>query len=59
MILCPTCGSLAHLNTYFGAYMCEKCTWKDYTFNKLRIAGDNNIWQKLEKWKQDVRLRNI
>jgi hypothetical protein len=51
MILCPVCGSLAHLNSWFGAHICEKCGWWDDTLNKLRIEKqkNNNIWLELEE----------
>ena len=38
MIVCPDCGHLAHFNTYFGAYKCSNCTWKDESFNLLRAV---------------------
>jgi hypothetical protein len=51
MKLCPVCGSLAHLNSWFGAYICEKCGWRDDTLNRLRIEMEkkDNIWLKLEE----------
>ena len=52
MKLCPVCGSIASLNTYFGAYICEKCNWKDDAFSKVRthISEKENIWFLLEKF---------
>ena len=43
MKLCPKCGSLASLNSYFGAYICENCTWMDSTFDYERIEHNSII----------------
>jgi DNA-directed RNA polymerase subunit M/transcription elongation factor TFIIS len=43
MKACPKCGSLAHFNTYFGAYICSKCDWRDDTFNLERAELNKNI----------------
>lgn len=34
--VCPECGSLVYFNSYFGAYICEKCEWEDATYAKRR-----------------------
>jgi DNA-directed RNA polymerase subunit M/transcription elongation factor TFIIS len=51
MKLCPGCGSLMHLNSYFGAYICEGCGKRDDTLNRLKIEMEkkNNIWLKLQQ----------
>ena len=51
MIVCPHCGSIASLNSYFGAYICEKCNWKDDSLNKTRnqFIEKENIWLVLDR----------
>ncbi len=50
MKLCPNCGSIAALNSYFGAYICEKCHWSDDSLNKVRNSHrGENIWLLIEK----------
>mgnify|MGYP001016436971 CR=1 FL=1 len=38
MKLCPICGKIADYNSYFGAYICNNCSWKDDTPNRKRLA---------------------
>jgi hypothetical protein len=42
MKACPKCGSLASFNTYFGAYICSGCDWKDDSFNLERAGLNRN-----------------
>lgn len=30
IIICPRCKHLAYYNSYFKAYLCEKCYWMEY-----------------------------
>jgi hypothetical protein len=39
MIKCPTCGRLVTFNTYFGAYICHKCGWKNENYNIDRATA--------------------
>jgi len=34
MKLCPNCGKIADYSSYFGAYLCNQCDWRD---NKTSI----------------------
>lgn len=43
MVLCPKCGSVASFNSYFGAYICEKCEWMDKTFDDERIEKYHSL----------------
>lgn len=36
MIVCPKCGELVYFNSYFGAYICEHCSWEDASYAKDR-----------------------
>ena len=29
IMLCPDCGKIVDYSSYFGAYMCNKCSWKE------------------------------
>jgi hypothetical protein len=29
--LCPECGGIVDYHSYFGAWVCNKCNWKDIT----------------------------
>ena len=35
--LCPDCGWIVNYNSYFGAYMCEKCPWMDDSPRRERL----------------------
>ena len=37
MKVCPQCESVLGFNSYFGAYICDKCGWEDDTYNRERI----------------------
>jgi ribosomal protein L37AE/L43A len=39
MIACPNCGNLVTFNTYFGAFICNRCKWKNDNYNLDRISG--------------------
>ena len=42
MRVCPKCGGVATYNSYFGAYLCEKCDWQENIRNqpkKIRISN--------------------
>lgn len=34
--VCPNCGNLVFFNSYFGAYICENCSWEDASFAQQR-----------------------
>ena len=36
MIICPECGELVFFNSYFGAYICPKCSWEDNSYGQRR-----------------------
>lgn len=36
--LCPRCHSVASYNSYFGAYICSKCRWRDESPGRARQA---------------------
>ena len=38
MKLCPECGELASFNSHFGAYMCSKCSWRDNSYDRMRVS---------------------
>lgn len=29
MELCPKCGGISFYDSYFGAYICTRCDWRD------------------------------
>lgn len=38
VIVCPRCKNLVYFNSYFGAYICEKCNWEDASYAKERAS---------------------
>ena len=49
MAICPKCGKIADYNSYFGAYVCNSCSWKDSTPDQLRLSkyrSDTNPTEK-------------
>lgn len=47
IVQCPKCGGIANFDSYFGAFICDECDWKDDTYNQKRIieqrCGVGNI----------------
>lgn len=47
MKVCPRCGRILSFNSYFGAFICDRCYWEDspvgcakyYGIKRYRIAG--------------------
>ena len=54
MIICPKCHELVAFNSYFGAYICKECNWKDDSFRKKRIETED---EKLVKELKDAKDR--
>jgi hypothetical protein len=46
MKLCPECGKIADYNAYFGAYICNKCHWKDDAPNRERLAKYHSLHER-------------
>ena len=46
MDLCPKCKSLVYFNSYFGAYECDICGWKDDSYSKCRIEKHSSCEHK-------------
>lgn len=46
MKLCPRCGELASFNSHFGAYICSNCTWKDDSYDQVRVSKHNSNSQE-------------
>lgn len=36
MKLCPRCNNIVGFNSYFGAYICSNCKWRDDTVHRIR-----------------------
>lgn len=36
VMVCPNCKKLVYFNSYFGAYICESCSWEDASYAKKR-----------------------
>lgn len=36
VIVCPVCKKLVYFNSYFGAYICDNCSWEDDSYAKKR-----------------------
>ena len=34
MKVCPKCGRVISYNSYFDAYICDRCTWEDATIER-------------------------
>lgn len=34
MKICPKCGRVISYNSYFDAYICDRCTWEDATIER-------------------------
>jgi hypothetical protein len=49
MKACPKCEALAPFNTYFGAYICSKCDWRDDTYNIERAKLIQRIPRTIEE----------
>lgn len=49
MKLCPVCGHLAVLNSYFGAYICNNCWWEDDSPNRERVEFRKRFHEIQEK----------
>lgn len=39
MKICPKCGSVASYNSYFGAYLCDKCDWRESMTDKIDLIS--------------------
>lgn len=39
MRICPNCGRVISFNSYFGAYICDRCKWEDATIERRRRCG--------------------
>lgn len=39
MKICPKCRSVAPYNSYFGAYLCDKCDWRENTTDKIDLIS--------------------
>lgn len=39
MKICPKCRSVASYNSYFGAYLCDKCGWRENTTDKIDLIS--------------------
>lgn len=53
-IICPKCSNIVSFNTYFGAYMCKNCNWKDDSYNKNRVK----IIKPIRESKHEVTSKN-
>ncbi len=38
MKLCSKCGKLSHYNSYFGAYICEVCGYREPVSKKMYVV---------------------
>lgn len=36
MKICPKCGKVLSYNSYFGAYICNTCSWEDASQKQKR-----------------------
>ena len=49
MKICKNCGGLATFDSYFGAYICEECGWRDNTYDLERIKKKSQSYDFYEK----------
>lgn len=39
MKVCPCCGRILSFNSYFGAFICDRCHWEDDSVGRERLCG--------------------
>ena len=39
MKVCPCCGRILSFNSYFGAFICDRCHWEDDSVVRVRRCG--------------------
>ena len=49
MKICPKCGGVASYNSYFGAYLCDKCDWREDVSNTIDLISRQEAIDEIKR----------